>query len=89
MSSVPKITPEISINLQISFVKKKQLYALLRSLIADNTDYPDGLSMKTLTDRDNTLAIQLSSDRGFRKLISTVDELLEHIYVASQVISNA
>ena len=89
MSSIPKITPEISVNLQLSFVKKKQLLALLRSLIADNVDYPDGLSMEMLTDRDNTLVIQLSSDRGFRTLISTIDELLEHIYVASKVISNA
>ena len=89
MNSIPKITPEISVNLQLSFVKKKQLLALLRSLIADNVDYPDGLSMEMFTDRDNTLVIQLSSDRGFRTLISTIDELLEHIDIASKVISNA
>lgn len=89
MSSIRKITPDISISLQISFVKKKQLYALLESLKPDNVNFPSGLSMKMLTGRDNTLVIKLSSTCGFRTLINTVDELLEHISIGTKVISNA
>lgn len=89
MSSIRKITPEISISLQISFVKKKQLYALLKSLKADNVDFPNGLSMKMLTIHNDTLVIKISSRCGFKTLINTVDELLEHISIGSKVISNA
>ncbi len=89
MSSIRKITPEISIKLQLSFEKKKQLYALLKSLKADNVDFPRGLSMEMSTDDDNTLVIQLSSKRGFGTVINMVDEILEHISIGMQVITNA
>lgn len=89
MSSIRKITPEISIKLQLSFEKKKQLYALLKSLKADNVDFPSGFSMEMSTDVDNTLIIQLSSKRGFGTIINVVDEILEHISIGVQVIGNA
>lgn len=89
MSSIRKITPEISIKLKLSFEKKRHLYSLLKSLKADNIDFPSGLSMEMLTDSENTLVIQLTSRRGFRTIISTVDEILEHISIGVNVITNA
>jgi hypothetical protein len=89
LSSIRKITPDISIKLQLSFEKKKQLCALLKSLKPDNVDFPSGLSMEMLTDDDNTLVIKLSSKRGFGKIINTVDEILEHISIGVNVITNA
>jgi hypothetical protein len=89
LSSIRKITPEISIKLQLSFEKKKQLYALLKSLKPDNIDFPSGLSMEMLTDDDNTLVIKLSSKGGFGKIINTVDEILEHISIGVNVMTNA
>jgi hypothetical protein len=89
LSSIRKITPEISIKLRLSFEKKKQLYALLKSLKPDNIDFPSGLSMEMSTDDDNTLVIKLSSKGGFGKIINTVDEILEHISIGVNVITNA
>ncbi len=86
MSSIRKITPEICINLQLGFVKRKQRDALLKSLMADNVAFPDGLSIGISTDRDNALVIQISCKRGVGTLVNTLDELLEHISIGLKVI---
>jgi len=41
---------DISVLIQVSFVKKDQMYSVLRSLTADNVRFPPGLSMEMLVD---------------------------------------
>jgi hypothetical protein len=66
------------------------MYAVLRSLIADNTDFPKGLSIEmSPRDDDNNLLLCLSSEVGFETLLNTINELLEHITIAQEVISHA
>ena len=66
------------------------MYAVLRSLIADNTDFPKGLSIEmSPRDDDNNLLLCLSSEVGFETLLNTINELLEHISIAQKVISHA
>ena len=82
--------PEISAFIQIRFKKKNEMYAVLRSLIADNTDFPNGLSIEmSPRDDDNNLLLCLSSKVGFETLLNTINELLEHISIAQEVISHA
>ena len=66
------------------------MYAVLRSLIADNTDFPNGLSIEmSPRDDDNNFLLCLSSKVGFETLLNTINELLEHISIAQKVISHA
>jgi hypothetical protein len=82
--------PEISAFIQIRFKKKNEMHAVLRSLIADNTDFPKGLSIEmSPRDDDNNLLLFLSSEVGFETLLNTINELLEHITIAQKVISHA
>jgi hypothetical protein len=66
------------------------MYAVLRSLIADNTNFPNGLSIEmSPRDDDNNLLLWVSCKVGFETLLNTINELLEHISIAQKVISHA
>jgi len=82
--------PEISAFIQIRFIKKNEMYAVLRSLAADNIDFPNGLSLEmSPRESDNNLLLRLYCNVGFETLLNTVNELLEHISLAQKVISHA
>lgn len=88
MTAKSPIPLDISVHIQVSFVKKDQMYSVLRSLTADNVRFPPGLSMEMLVDSDRNILIRFYSSIGFETLINTVDEVLEHISVASKVLSH-
>lgn len=82
--------PEISAFIQIRFIRKNEMYAVLRSLAADNIDFPKGLALEmSPRESDNNLLLRISSKVGFETLLNTVNELLEHISLAQNVISHA
>ena len=84
------IPPEISAFIQIRFTKRNEMYAVLRSLTADNIDFPKGLLLEmSPRESDNNLLLRLSCKVGFETLLNTVNELLEHISLAQKVISHA
>jgi len=90
LSPNPPTPPEISAFIQIRFNKKNEMYAVLRSLIADNINFPNGLSIKmSPRDDDNNLLLCVSCEVGFETLLNTINELLEHISIAQKVISHA
>lgn len=90
MSPNPPTPPEISAFIQIRFNKKNEMYAVLRSLIADNINFPNGLSIEmSPRDDDNNLLLWVSCKVGFETLLNTINELLEHISIAQKVISHA
>ena len=72
---------EITIN-NISDEKAK---AVEKSLEPDNINFPDGLSMK-VEKIDNKLVFSFSNSGNMGKLVSTVDEILEHANLALEVI---
>ena len=56
-----------------------------KSLEPDNVNFPDGLSLK-VEKIDNKLVFSFSNSGNMGKLISTVDEVLEHANLALEVI---
>ena len=72
---------EITIN-NISDDKAK---AVEKSLAPDNINFPDDLSMK-VEKIDNKLVFSFSNSGNMGKLISTIDEVLEHTNLALEVI---
>ena len=78
---LPKCQIEISIN-NISSDKAK---VIEKALEPDNVDFPQGLSL-TINEKKNQLVFNFSNEGDLRKLISTIDEVLEHVNLSMEVI---
>jgi hypothetical protein len=78
---------DIEVHLEIAFSTSEEAGAALKALIADNVNFPKGLSMKMFS-RGSTLVIDLTGKNVLTvTMLSTVDELLEHISVAKKVMT--
>ena len=69
----------------INNISDEKAEAVKNSLAPDNIDFPDGLLMK-VEKIDNKLVFSFSNSGNMGKLISTVDEVLEHANLALEVI---
>ena len=69
----------------IDNISDEKAKVVKKSLAPDNTDFPDGLSLK-VEKIDNKLVFSFSNSGNMGKLISTVDEVLEHANLALEVI---
>ena len=76
-----KCTVEIIIN----NISDEMARYVEKSLEPDNIDFPDNLSMK-VEKIDNKLVFNFSNSDNMGKLISTIDEVLEHANLALEVI---
>jgi tRNA threonylcarbamoyladenosine modification (KEOPS) complex Pcc1 subunit len=76
----------ISINIEIEFAKENERDAILNSLLPDNINFPDELSMK-MSVNNKSLMINTSSTK-IDTLISTINEILHHISLAKKVINH-
>ena len=75
----------ISINIKVDFSKVKERDSVMNTLIPDNIDFPNDLTMKIST--NNKSLIINTSGTQIDTVINTVDELLHHISIAKKVIS--
>ena len=69
----------------INNISDEKARVVKNSLAPDNIDFPDGLLMK-VEKIDNKLVFSFSNSGNMRKLISTIDEVLEHANLALEVI---
>ena len=69
----------------IDNISDEKAKVIKKSLEPDNIDFPDGLSLK-VEKIDNKLVFSFSNSGNMGKLISTVDEVLEHANLALEVI---
>jgi len=69
----------------INNISNEKAKVVKKSLEPDNIDFPDGLSLK-VEKIDNKLVFSFSNSGNMGKLISTVDEVLEHTNLALEVI---
>jgi hypothetical protein len=83
-----KINVESHVHLELKFETKSELFAVMNSLIPDNIDCPDGLVVE-MYDKHNCLVFDISCKREIFVIMSTVDEILRHVVMAKQVISDA
>ena len=73
------------IKIVISNIPDEKAKAVEKSLEPDNVDFPAGISMK-VEKIDNKLVFNFSNNGNMSKLISTIDEVLEHTNLALEVI---
>jgi hypothetical protein len=71
----------------IPFSSSAQARAAVKALIPDNVSFPRGLSMKMFS-KGTTLAIELiGKNVPAATILSTLDEVLEHISVSKKVMA--
>lgn len=66
-------------------LSKEKAETVKRALEPDNVNFPEGLSLY-IENIDNKLVFNFESKESMKKLISTIDEVLEHVQVALKVI---
>ena len=77
--------PKCQIEIAINNISKEKAKVIEKALEPDNINFPDGLSMK-VEKIDNKLVFNFSNSGNMSKLISTIDEVLEHTNLALEVI---
>jgi tRNA threonylcarbamoyladenosine modification (KEOPS) complex Pcc1 subunit len=78
---------DIAVEVEIPFSSSSEAKAAVKALIPDNINFPKGLSMKMFS-RGSTLVIELTGKNiSTATLLSTLDEILEHISVAKKVMA--
>jgi hypothetical protein len=88
-SELPRESLDVTAIIDISLSKKTERYAIMKALKPDNINFPKGLSMKVFSkDNNNTLSIKFLCSTGIETLINTTDEVLGHISLAKNVISD-
>ena len=80
---------DIEVKAEILFSHASEAKATINALIPDNVNFPKGLSMKMFS-RGSTLTIVLKGKRiPVATILSTLDEILEHISIAKKVMTHA
>jgi transcription factor Pcc1 len=78
----------IEVRLEIRFSTSAEAKVAVKALIPDNVNFPKGLSMKMFS-RGSMLAIELTGKNiPTPVMLSTLDELLDHISVAKKVMAD-
>ncbi|HKU49333.1 MAG TPA: CTAG/PCC1 family protein [Nitrososphaera sp.] len=77
--------PDVSVSARIEFGDRDMAKTVLNALIPDNVNLPEGLSLKMLA-RGPKLFIKVQGTRlPAEVVVSTLDEILEHISVCQKV----
>ena len=66
-------------------ISDKKAEAVRKALEPDNVNFPENLTLE-LENFDNKLVFNFQSQGDMKKLIATVDEVLEHVQLALKVI---
>ena len=66
-------------------ISKEKAETVKKALEPDNVNFPEGLSLY-VENIDNKLVFNFESKENIKKLIGTIDEILEHVQVALKVI---
>ena len=66
-------------------ISKEKAETVRRSIEPDNVNFPENLTLQ-IENIDNKLVFTFQSQNSMKSLISTIDEVLEHVQVALKVI---
>jgi tRNA threonylcarbamoyladenosine modification (KEOPS) complex Pcc1 subunit len=66
-------------------LSKEKAETVKKALEPDNVNFPEGLSLN-IENIDNKLVFNFESKESMKKLIGTIDEVLEHVQLALKVI---
>jgi tRNA threonylcarbamoyladenosine modification (KEOPS) complex Pcc1 subunit len=66
-------------------ISPKKAETVKKALEPDNVNFPENLTLD-VENNDNKLVFNFQSQGNMKKMIATIDEVLEHIQVALKVI---
>lgn len=73
------------VQVNLNNLSKEKAESIKKALEPDNIDFPENLTLK-VENVDNKLVLIFQSQGNMKKLIATVDEVLEHVQIALKVI---
>ncbi len=73
------------VQVTLNNITEKKAQTVRKALEPDNVNFPENLTLK-VENIDNKLVFNFQSQGNMKKLIATVDEVLEHIQVSLKVI---
>ncbi len=79
------MSPKCQIEIVINNITEQKAKVIEKTLEPDNVNFPEGLSLK-IEEKENQLVFRFENEGDLRKLISTVDEVLEHVNLSMEVI---
>ncbi len=78
---------KVEVEVEIPFSSSAEANAAMNALIPDNINFPKGLSLKMFS-RGSKLSIELTSKNiPTATVLSTLDEILEHLSIAKKVMA--
>lgn len=76
---------QVSAVIRLELGDRKKVESVMKALIPDNINFPRGLSMD-MNAEDHVLILSFKSSRRIDSLISTIDEVLEHVSTMNRVL---
>jgi len=76
---------QVNVILRLDLGDRKKVRSVMKALIPDNINFPRGLSMDINTE-GSVLILSFKSSRKLESLISTIDEVLEHISAMNRIL---
>ena len=73
------------VQLTLNNISEKKAQTVREALEPDNVNFPENLTLQ-VENVDNKLIFNFQSQGNMKKLIASVDEVLEHVQVALKVI---
>ncbi len=73
------------VQLTLNNISEKKAQTVRQALEPDNVNFPENLTLQ-VENVDNKLIFNFQSHGNMKKLIASVDEVLEHVQVALKVI---
>ena len=79
------MSPKCQIEIVINNITEQKAKVIEKALEPDNVNFPEGLNLK-IEEKENQLVFRFENEGDLRKLISTVDEVLEHVNLSMEII---
>ena len=73
------------VQVTLNNISKKKATTIMKALEPDNVNFPKGLSLE-IDNIDNKLVFNFHCSGDTKKLVATIDEVLEHVKLAFEVI---
>ena len=73
------------VQVTLNNISKKEAIAIKKALEPDNVNFPKGLSLE-IDNIDNKLVFNFHCSGDTKKLVATIDEVLEHVKLSFEVI---
>ena len=79
------MSQKCKVRIDLNDISGKKLSSVKKALEPDNINFPKGLSLD-IEQKGNCLILNFQNEGDMKKLISTIDEVLEHTNIALEVI---